>query len=160
MCYLRVCPFTKAIGQDCTIEKKPDQCCPIITCPEGIFQSEIHTRYLTVIVWLRKTKRARECERNRANFSSLNSYVRLKQRRIISIARYKLNFHKYCLIPLSINNARFSCFVVPVKLLTSSTTSSPTPTTLTTDLGFHDNYGCTIHNSFYADGAQVRTINS
>ncbi|XP_063221449.1 mucin-2-like [Bacillus rossius redtenbacheri] len=34
MCYLRVCPFSKAIGQDCTIEKKPDQCCPIITCPE------------------------------------------------------------------------------------------------------------------------------
>lgn len=34
MCYLRVCPFTKAIGQDCTVEKRPDQCCPIITCPE------------------------------------------------------------------------------------------------------------------------------
>jgi len=35
MCYLRVCPFTKPIGQDCTIEKKPDQCCPVITCPQG-----------------------------------------------------------------------------------------------------------------------------
>lgn len=35
MCYLRVCPFTKPIGQDCTIEKREDQCCPIITCPEG-----------------------------------------------------------------------------------------------------------------------------
>ncbi|XP_014203374.1 mucin-22 [Copidosoma floridanum] len=34
MCYLRVCPFTKAIGQDCTAEKRPDQCCPVITCPE------------------------------------------------------------------------------------------------------------------------------
>ncbi|XP_046745119.1 mucin-17 [Diprion similis] len=34
MCYLRVCPFTKAIGQNCTVEKRPDQCCPIITCPE------------------------------------------------------------------------------------------------------------------------------
>ncbi|XP_046680257.1 titin [Homalodisca vitripennis] len=34
MCYLRVCPFTKAVGQDCTVEKKPDQCCPVITCPE------------------------------------------------------------------------------------------------------------------------------
>uniref|UniRef100_A0A182VSN8 VWFC domain-containing protein n=1 Tax=Anopheles minimus TaxID=112268 RepID=A0A182VSN8_9DIPT len=34
MCYLRVCPFTKAIGQDCTIEKRKDQCCPVITCPE------------------------------------------------------------------------------------------------------------------------------
>ncbi|KAJ8680336.1 hypothetical protein QAD02_016123, partial [Eretmocerus hayati] len=34
MCYLRVCPFTKAIGQDCTVEKRPDQCCPVITCPE------------------------------------------------------------------------------------------------------------------------------
>lgn len=35
MCYLRVCPFTKPIGQDCTIEKKPDQCCPVISCPQG-----------------------------------------------------------------------------------------------------------------------------
>lgn len=35
MCYLKVCPFTKPIGQDCTIEKREDQCCPIITCPEG-----------------------------------------------------------------------------------------------------------------------------
>lgn len=35
MCYLRVCPFTKPIGQDCTIEKREDQCCPVITCPEG-----------------------------------------------------------------------------------------------------------------------------
>ncbi|XP_065226953.1 mucin-12-like [Planococcus citri] len=78
MCYLRVCPFTKAIGQDCTIEKKPDQCCPIITCPE-----------------------------------------------------------------------------VPVKLLTSSTTSSPAPITSTTEIGFRDNYGCTINNIFYGDGAQV-----
>lgn len=36
MCYLRVCPFTKPIGQDCTVEKREDQCCPIITCPEGM----------------------------------------------------------------------------------------------------------------------------
>lgn len=35
MCYLRVCPFTKAIGQDCTVEKRADQCCPVINCPEG-----------------------------------------------------------------------------------------------------------------------------
>ncbi|KAH0807761.1 hypothetical protein GEV33_015030 [Tenebrio molitor] len=34
MCYLRVCPFTKAIGQDCKVEKRADQCCPVITCPE------------------------------------------------------------------------------------------------------------------------------
>lgn len=34
MCYLRVCPFTKPIGQDCTIEKRPDQCCPVIACPD------------------------------------------------------------------------------------------------------------------------------
>uniref|UniRef100_A0A8D9B877 VWFC domain-containing protein n=2 Tax=Cacopsylla melanoneura TaxID=428564 RepID=A0A8D9B877_9HEMI len=34
MCYLRVCPFTRAIGQDCTVTKSPDQCCPVITCPE------------------------------------------------------------------------------------------------------------------------------
>lgn len=40
MCYLRVCPFTKPIGQDCVIEKREDQCCPIITCPEGKRQME------------------------------------------------------------------------------------------------------------------------
>lgn len=36
MCYLRVCPFSKAIGQDCTVQKSPDQCCPVISCPEGM----------------------------------------------------------------------------------------------------------------------------
>ncbi|KAK9729823.1 hypothetical protein QE152_g15724 [Popillia japonica] len=34
MCYLRVCPFIKAIGENCKVEKRADQCCPIITCPE------------------------------------------------------------------------------------------------------------------------------
>lgn len=38
MCYLRVCPFTKPIGQDCIVEKREDQCCPVITCPEGKFR--------------------------------------------------------------------------------------------------------------------------
>ncbi|KAL4097595.1 hypothetical protein QTP88_022339 [Uroleucon formosanum] len=76
MCYLRVCPFSKAIGQDCTVQKSPDQCCPTISCPE-----------------------------------------------------------------------------VPVHLLTSSTT--PTPTT-TTEIGWHDNYGCMMdENEFFPDGAQV-----
>ncbi|XP_060841647.1 putative uncharacterized protein DDB_G0282133 isoform X2 [Rhopalosiphum padi] len=76
MCYLRVCPFSKAIGQDCTVQKSPDQCCPVISCPE-----------------------------------------------------------------------------VPVHLLTSSTT--PTPTT-TTEIGWHDNYGCMMdENEFFPDGAQV-----
>lgn len=40
MCYLRVCPFTKPIGQDCTVEKRDDQCCPIITCPDGNYHTE------------------------------------------------------------------------------------------------------------------------
>ncbi|XP_018365296.1 PREDICTED: titin isoform X2 [Trachymyrmex cornetzi] len=73
MCYLKVCPFTKAIGQDCTVEKRPDQCCPVITCPE-----------------------------------------------------------------------------VPVQLLTS-TTSAPD----STEIGFHDNYGCHVDERFYADGAML-----
>ncbi|KYM99479.1 hypothetical protein ALC62_09826, partial [Cyphomyrmex costatus] len=73
MCYLKVCPFTKAIGQDCTVEKRPDQCCPVITCPE-----------------------------------------------------------------------------VPVQLLTS-TTSAPD----STEVGFHDNYGCHVDERFYADGAML-----
>ncbi|KAB7503791.1 hypothetical protein Anas_03426 [Armadillidium nasatum] len=34
MCYLKVCPFSKPIGKDCTVEKSPDQCCPVITCPQ------------------------------------------------------------------------------------------------------------------------------
>ncbi|XP_065557879.1 uncharacterized protein LOC136025816 isoform X2 [Artemia franciscana] len=34
MCFLKVCPFAKPIGQNCTVEKRPDQCCPVITCPE------------------------------------------------------------------------------------------------------------------------------
>ncbi|RLU21639.1 hypothetical protein DMN91_006014 [Ooceraea biroi] len=76
MCYLKVCPFTKAIGQDCTVEKRPDQCCPVITCPE-----------------------------------------------------------------------------VPVQLLTS-TTSAPAISD-STDVGFHDNYGCHVDERFYPDGAML-----
>nr|KAF7438700.1 hypothetical protein H0235_001091 [Vespula pensylvanica] len=72
----RVCPFSKAIGQDCTVEKRPDQCCPVITCPE-----------------------------------------------------------------------------VPVQLLTS-TTNTPA-TSDSTEIGFHDNYGCKINDRFYPDGAQL-----
>ncbi|CAB4063303.1 unnamed protein product [Lepeophtheirus salmonis] len=34
MCYLRVCPFIKPVGQKCIIEKNEDQCCPTITCPQ------------------------------------------------------------------------------------------------------------------------------
>ncbi|KAL3267759.1 hypothetical protein HHI36_006886, partial [Cryptolaemus montrouzieri] len=34
MCYLRVCPFIKAYGENCRVEKRADLCCPIITCPE------------------------------------------------------------------------------------------------------------------------------
>lgn len=78
MCYLKVCPFTKAIGQDCTVEKRPDQCCPVITCPE-----------------------------------------------------------------------------VPVQLLTSTTTAPATSDS--TEIGFHDNYGCHVNNKFYADGVQLAT---
>ncbi|ODM95705.1 Kielin/chordin-like protein, partial [Orchesella cincta] len=48
MCYLRVCPFTKPIGQDCTIEKKPDQCCPVISCPEE--DVRIHTDQKKLLV--------------------------------------------------------------------------------------------------------------
>ncbi|XP_044734470.1 titin [Chrysoperla carnea] len=77
MCYLRVCPFTKAIGENCKIEKREDQCCPVITCPE-----------------------------------------------------------------------------VPVHLLTS-TTASPSAATDSTELGHLDNYGCTVNELFYSDGARV-----
>ncbi|EDW67766.2 mucin-2 [Drosophila virilis] len=43
MCYLRVCPFTKPIGHDCIVEKREDQCCPIITCPEVPVDVPYHT---------------------------------------------------------------------------------------------------------------------
>ncbi|XP_077294072.1 tenectin [Arctopsyche grandis] len=75
MCYLRVCPFTKPIGQDCKVENRGDQCCPIITCPD-----------------------------------------------------------------------------VPVDLM-SATTSSPS--VYSTEVGHHDNYGCSIDNKFYSEGARV-----
>lgn len=78
MCYLRVCPFTKAIGQDCTIEKREDQCCPVITCPE-----------------------------------------------------------------------------VEVQLVDHQTTAGPDAAGSSTAVGSPDQYGCTIENRFYPEGAQV-----
>lgn len=51
MCYLRVCPFTKPIGEECTVEKREDQCCPIITCPEGKSTHCLHvTPEITITV--------------------------------------------------------------------------------------------------------------
>jgi len=52
----------------------------------------------------------------------------------------------------------FLWFIVPVHLLTSSTTATtpPAPTGSTTAIGYPDSYGCTIDSTFYADGAQVR----
>lgn len=35
MCYLRVCPFVRPLGEKCIIEKVPGECCPKITCPDG-----------------------------------------------------------------------------------------------------------------------------
>ena len=35
MCFLKVCPFIKPVGKHCVVEKKPDQCCPTIKCPQG-----------------------------------------------------------------------------------------------------------------------------
>jgi len=102
MCYLRVCPFSKAIGQDCTVQKSPDQCCPVISCPEGM---------------------------------------------LLNIKNTTLS------IRTSISHPVGSDVTVPVHLLTSSTT--PTPTT-TTEIGWHDNYGCMMdENEFFPDGAQV-----
>jgi len=34
MCYLRVCPFIKPVGKNCVVEKRDDQCCPTIMCPQ------------------------------------------------------------------------------------------------------------------------------
>ncbi|XP_022666760.1 flocculation protein FLO11-like [Varroa destructor] len=36
MCYLNVCPYVKALGEDCTITKQPGQCCPKVDCPSGM----------------------------------------------------------------------------------------------------------------------------
>ena len=35
MCFLKVCPYIKPVGKHCVVEKKPDQCCPTIKCPQG-----------------------------------------------------------------------------------------------------------------------------
>ncbi|OQR78034.1 hypothetical protein BIW11_06677 [Tropilaelaps mercedesae] len=33
MCYLNVCPYVKALGEECTVTKRPGQCCPEVHCP-------------------------------------------------------------------------------------------------------------------------------
>ena len=41
MCFLKVCPFIKPVGKHCVVEKKPDQCCPTINCPQGMTYTQI-----------------------------------------------------------------------------------------------------------------------
>jgi len=68
--------------------------------------------------------------------------------------RYVIKYKNITLsIRTSISHPVGSDVTVPVHLLTSSTT--PTPTT-TTEIGWHDNYGCMMdENEFFPDGAQV-----
>jgi hypothetical protein len=94
MCYLRVCPFTKLIGQDCKVVHRSGDCCPGIECPDGEFDNEV-----------------------------------------LIFARFK-------------SQLRIS---VPVDAKIATTPSSLD----STELGHHDNYGCTIDDKFYADGARV-----
>ncbi|XP_028967613.1 mucin-19 [Galendromus occidentalis] len=37
LCYLNVCPYVKALGEECTVTKKPGQCCPEVHCPSGCY---------------------------------------------------------------------------------------------------------------------------
>lgn len=38
MCYLRVCPFSRPLSENCTVNKIPGQCCPQIVCPDSKLQ--------------------------------------------------------------------------------------------------------------------------
>ncbi|XP_055928088.1 serine-rich adhesin for platelets-like [Argiope bruennichi] len=40
MCYLRICPFVKPVGEECIIEREEGDCCPKIWCPEVIKNKE------------------------------------------------------------------------------------------------------------------------
>ncbi|GBM29428.1 hypothetical protein AVEN_143910-1 [Araneus ventricosus] len=40
MCYLRICPFVKPVGEECIIEREEGDCCPKIWCPEVIKDKE------------------------------------------------------------------------------------------------------------------------
>ena len=63
MCYLNVCPFIKPVGKNCVVEKRDDQCCPTIMCPQGKFDRNMKffSKYpVTSIYAARKDKSGRE----------------------------------------------------------------------------------------------------
>lgn len=49
MCYLRVCPFIKPLGENCIITKNDGECCPSITCPEGWSSFFLKKRYFDAL---------------------------------------------------------------------------------------------------------------
>lgn len=130
MCYLRVCPFTKPIGQDCTVEKRGDQCCPIITCPDG----KIITAYYDQSFIIFNTK----------NLSFSATEIKKPTNQISK----DLTLNPFPNTPIIKKNV---FFVVPVDLVDSTTVG----TVASTEVGHHDNYGCSIDGRFYTDGAQV-----
>lgn len=65
--------------------------------------------------------------------------------------RYVIKIKPVNYICTSISHPVGSDVTVPVHVLTTSTTQMPTTTT---EIGWHDNYGCMM-NEFYPDGAQV-----
>lgn len=50
MCYLRVCPFIKPLGENCHMEKHVGDCCPKYWCPEGRQKIIVYGTYKCVYV--------------------------------------------------------------------------------------------------------------
>lgn len=160
MCYLKVCPFTKPIGQDCTIEKREDQCCPIITCPEGKYtQTQTHTNELKRnnsimkrLKWCRTKPKQKLGVRTPCTHKHITNIFNCVARwtswlnKSFSVSIFF--FFLSCVFSPFAPHFSMWMLLVPVELDHSSAQS--------TDLAMHQNHGCSIDDQFYPEGAQVR----
>ncbi|XP_055381608.1 mucin-2 [Condylostylus longicornis] len=173
MCYLRVCPFTKPIGQDCIIEKREDQCCPIITCPEVQVDVMMHkgTAGSSAIGFAEKygcvinNKFFPEGSQVPANpnrpcelcYCIRNSTSCLMQECTLHIDGCQPIYHKGSCCPV-----RYNCdHELPEieDMTTTTTTVKPTEGFIMTTIGSDISEQCTHNGETYLDGAMIETEN-
>ncbi|KAF5269660.1 hypothetical protein FQA39_LY08583 [Lamprigera yunnana] len=164
MCYLRVCPFTKAIGQDCKVEKRPDQCCPTITCPEVPVKLMSSTTPSTAVGHVNEygcfidnlfyTDGARvpsnpnkPCE---LCYCIRNRTACVMQECTLRIEGCKPVYQEGVCCP-----AKYDCEYPEQKLLETTTTERTTLSFLTTTV-LPTSQACVFDNEVYADGAFIK----
>uniref|UniRef100_T1GF36 VWFC domain-containing protein n=1 Tax=Megaselia scalaris TaxID=36166 RepID=T1GF36_MEGSC len=156
MCYLRVCPFTKPIGHDCVVEKREDQCCPIITCPEVPVelnhQSDLSTELAIPEIPSNPNKPCELC------YCIKNQTSCLMQECTLHIDGCQPIYNKNSCCPVRYNCDHENELIED--LSTTTTTVRPTTGFMLTTVSSLTSADCYHDDKTYPDGSLIKTSDS